>query len=193
MKALVRTYEVPPGGWGITIRGALRLEAASLFDLKQAFERACLANGWEPDWNEFLEAVCAAHPGCCVDISGGRAKAQAAPPMAERVWRFIRTMQKWVTNGGKIVEPELAARRAEVCAACPENVRGSWCMRCATEMGLSIRRLVGGGKTPQDANLKVCKVCGCALRAKVWFPLDAIPEDGLEFPENCWQKTEKMV
>jgi hypothetical protein len=65
-------------------------------------------------------------------------------------------------------------------------VRGCW--GCAGLLKQVTSFLQGGQGTTMDQALESCTVCKCVLRAKVWLPMDAIDNTGLEYPEHCWQR-----
>jgi hypothetical protein len=99
----------------------------------------------------------------------------------------------WLMSGGKPVEPSLAATRAEICAACPKNVSGSWFTVAPAEIireTLSARSDVKL-ETPHDGKLKSCDACKCLLRLKVHCPIGHIADrmkddEWSRFDLRCW-------
>jgi hypothetical protein len=94
-----------------------------------------------------------------------------------------------VRNEDPYVKLGEAARRAAICAACPLNLK-SVCSTCDGLKEFGGRFLFDPDKqtTPHDAELKVCTICGCLLRAKVHYSLEALakavtPHD---YPIWCW-------
>ena len=107
------------------------------------------------------------------------------------VAQFLRSMQKWKRLGGKFVPPALAEKRAAICAECPENVPIVGCFGCANALP-KILEMVKKVSTSKDAELDGCGVCGCALKAKVHFPVDVMNNrDAKDFPDTgCWVRDE---
>lgn len=92
------------------------------------------------------------------------------------------------------VEKALAERRAEICAACPQNGPGAWFIEAPSEL---IRKALASRgdlklETPSDDKLQSCQVCKCLMKLKVWINLNFIlqhtkPEVMNAFPKvNCW-------
>ena len=80
-------------------------------------------------------------------------------------------------QGGQPVEPALAAKRAEVCASCPQNQKGdltSWFTVPAVNHIKGWYEALIGHKitTPIDDKLNVCVACLCPLKAVVHFPIE---------------------
>lgn len=113
-----------------------------------------------------------------------------------------------VINGGKAayasyremfgptgpVGRELAEKRAEVCAGCPQNdVSGGLPAYFLESTAKGIMALIGALKdlnvyTTKDDKLGVCKACMCPMRAKVFTPLSVIVEN---MPEPVWPQLQK--
>jgi len=98
--------------------------------------------------------------------------------------RFMSTVSKW---DGTLVSRDEAERRAAICAGCPKNKAVHGCWGCAGLLKQVVSFLQGKAGTTMDNALESCSVCKCVLRAKVWLPMDAIDNTGLEYPEHCWQ------
>ncbi len=100
--------------------------------------------------------------------------------------KFVNSVLSMLT-GKKLVEHEVAEKRAEICASCPLNTRITGCWSC---IGLAekIYNIIGTKSTSRDSALSQCGVCGCSLKAKVWLPLDVAKKsvEGLKFPSFCW-------
>lgn len=139
------------------------------------------------------------------------------PPRSTLPLRFAsvvqgtRTIGEWLIKGRllgqlSLVSPELALARASTCVnLCTpnpptklegHNIKVGGCAACvAGHMTTAITRIVGNASTPLDAQLQACDLCGCSLRAKVWFPLDLLrkhmtPSQLATFPSYCWIVTE---
>lgn len=103
----------------------------------------------------------------------------------------------WLTSGGNPVAPELASKRAGICAPCPHNKEGSWFTVAPAELIRSTLSARSDLKleTPFDDQLKSCEICKCLNRLKPHVPLAHIikstPADIMaKFPETCWIKIE---
>lgn len=103
----------------------------------------------------------------------------------QEIARFLQTVQKFISNGGKLVDQSLADKRAQICTTCPENIPIVGCMGCS---GLvpKLLKATKGASTEYDNKLRGCGVCGCQLKAKVHLPDEVVGDDDLEFPEHCW-------
>jgi hypothetical protein len=97
-------------------------------------------------------------------------------------------VQRIVKGSGIYVTKEEAARRASICATCPNNLQHM----CTTCNGLrtTFQKLVANRTTPFDPKLGVCSACGCGLHAKVHIDkkyLPPMPEDARHtVPKTCW-------
>lgn len=97
----------------------------------------------------------------------------------------------WIGSGGNVVDRDVAQARADVCLKCPlhtakwsfvESVAGAIKQQIGLKKHLKLR--VDGEK-----KLHVCSVCGCAMRLKIWLPMERIKPDGDEkskYDPNCW-------
>lgn len=100
-------------------------------------------------------------------------------------------ISQWVKDGGEIVRPQVAIRRALVCQKCPLNVKKDWLSKIAAayvrfkiEHAAKISLHV-----PNVKNLGRCSACYCSTDLKVFLPLKNIkpsPEQEKMFDENCW-------
>lgn len=107
--------------------------------------------------------------------------------------RFIVSVYNMIQSGMKLVDQEEADRRAVICTTganglpCPHNKHLSGCWGCRG-VAKWIAQVNGHKKTPHDSELASCEVCGgCLLRSKVWVPLEALDNSGLDYPKYCWQ------
>lgn len=139
----------------------------------------------------------------CVGLDGEYCNEGGYPvaPLGGWGFDFVSVMQgtfalgAWLLKGkGKKVEPAEAGRRAAICVNCPMNQVPVGCNNCtmATLRDAAIS-VVGGATTAYDNQLQSCKVCGCALRAKIHLPLDILQGNLTEMqkkalPDNCWLK-----
>lgn len=119
---------------------------------------------------------------------------RVAPLTFAQVLQGTAVLMDWMSHGANIVSQSEANDRSRTCAHCHYNSGIEGCSTCS--MG-KVRELVGrivGQRTTQgDAMIQACKICGCALKAKVWIPLDVLQrhmsaEQNNAFPEWCWCK-----
>lgn len=103
----------------------------------------------------------------------------------------------WLASGAEAVTPDLSARRASICAACPMNERiSSWTDIFTVPVSNAIRGAINLRSewklsTPDDQKLGVCNACSCPLPLKVHVPLDRIlskmPNESKDaLAEGCW-------
>ena len=190
--------QAPPGGWrfhvvetGRTIKGVNRGQ------LIQELEKHYTANSLAipNDIPGMIEAfICQEQPGYCIGDAGPGTPSRWASfkKTIAQVTSGTRTLSSWVVKGRPLVSQEEADRRAEICSTCQFNVSPSGCTGCS--MGTLrevINSLVGNKITKDDAKLQSCSICGCALKAKVWVPLDIIQRFlpkamKEELPGHCW-------
>ena len=107
-----------------------------------------------------------------------------------------KSLGEWFGEGMKPVAIELAEKRAEICAYCPQNRPGdlgNWFSRQVSEL---IRDKIGHFKklnlvTSRDKDLGVCDACACPMKLKVHVPLPHIlnhmlPESKVALDPQCW-------
>lgn len=140
-----------------------------------------LSEGWE---ERFQDELCQQNEQ--VTCTGRKLSVKKRRLTLLDLRRFFITMTNWK---GNMVDQAEADRRANICSTCPLNVTVGGCWGCAGMMK-KVVELVGNKQTSRDSALESCKVCGCVLRAKVWLPVDAEANKGLEYPPHCWQATE---
>lgn len=127
-----------------------------------------------------------------------RESAAAAGDRVENAGAGIGLVIEWLGHGLNPVAQGLADRRASICAACPENGRPDFLQRLEGWIGSGVKDLLTlkndlALQTPLDAALHHCQVCDCALKLKVWTPLEEVlahtrAELMPRFPELCWIK-----
>tara|TARA_R110002153_G_scaffold7380_8_gene33153 strand:+ start:2324 stop:2944 length:621 start_codon:yes stop_codon:yes gene_type:complete len=104
------------------------------------------------------------------------------------IGNFIFSMKRWMMTGGVVVPSDEAERRASICAVCPHNIEAVGCSTC---MGIlpKVMGLIKNRKTTHHEELESCSRCSCALKAKVWLPMDVVSGGQvLTLPEKCWLK-----
>lgn len=125
-----------------------------------------------------------------------RSRSEAVAVGLGKASQGIGIIREWLGDGLKPVAKELAAKRAEICVKCPQNVDGNWWQRFEGEVGKKIKSLVETKNgmqltTPNDDKLKSCAVCDCWMQTKVWVPLSHIAahtktETINRLDPNCW-------
>ena len=182
---------VPPGGWryiqpetGFEFRDAtLRLVAKQV----RAHRAANGLPAGDPfaDIQDFVCAQLPAGSDLCTQVLAGDYALKKHFTMDD-VKRFIQAAVE-ALGGRGLVDQDEADRRASICATCPLNTTVGGCWRCK---GLAewLFRLIGARQTAGSGRLNQCGVCGCAIKAKVWLPLDVAQRvsDGYKFPSWCW-------
>lgn len=116
---------------------------------------------------------------------------------ASRLLDGVKILSEWLGNGGIVVSPEDAQRRADVCLDCSKNEENhglpfsvAMHIKRQKELKSSLDLRVKGEK-----QLGICSVCQCCIPLKIWVPFqDLMKGDGRsrlpEFPEHCWMVKE---
>lgn len=189
----------------------------SLVQLRRANPFLAKKNGWSTDYNDvaalvdFYNAkICQAHGwDQYITDSGG-------PPNPKMVARSSNSsLSQGVVHAaaganiimdmfgpeGPIRDRELAEKRASICVECPMNGKGDWTRFFTVPAQAIIRKALGIVKdmdltTGRDADLRVCTVCNCPLKGKVYARLKHIhahlpPADKAKLPPTCWILTEQ--
>lgn len=108
-------------------------------------------------------------------------------------------LEDWFGAGGKAVGIETATHRAIVCKDCPGNRKAGWRDTLTLAAAKTLRGYFSVKnemqlKTALDADLGLCKGCGCVLELKVWTPLQHVRENLSdeqklklqEINQKCW-------
>ena len=106
--------------------------------------------------------------------------------------RFLVSAYRFFKGGGETVGQIKAEKRAYACSHCPQNDRKNkkgLCPDCFK--GVVFIFLRKRLQTSQDKKLTYCHCCGCDLRVKVHIPIEAIDNEGVDYPDHCWNKTEQ--
>lgn len=151
-----------------------------------------------------IDECCAKQaPGTCIEDL--RMPQQAASPTLstalEVVWTGTRTLATWLTKGK--VSNEVAARRAAVCAACPNNrdIETPGCKSCGyasrlNQLSTFVAGILQKERMSWDEGLRSCSVCHCHLSLKCRTTLESIlkymPDSQRQaLPAACWINTEQ--
>lgn len=116
-------------------------------------------------------------------------------------------LKDWLGDSGESpVSREHAERRAHSCLfgqggnACSEHRAPRWWESAKSRIAEAIRRQLAFKHEvnlflEREEDMKMCAVCGCCMRLKVWVPTDHIRQNiALEslknYPSHCWIKQE---
>jgi len=181
----------PPGGWRyIQPETGFEFTASTLREVVKRVTAHREANGLaigDPS-ADIQDFVCAQLPlgsEDCIHVIEGDYAVKTKFTMDD-VKRFIQAAVAALGSRGLVDQPE-AERRAAICASCPLNTNVKGCWRCR---GLAewLFKLIGARTTAHGSRLNQCGVCGCAIKAKIWLPLDVAQQvsEGYTFPSWCW-------
>lgn len=164
-----------------------------------------------------LEAVTVARlvamPGAAAEYLmdvGGAAPSFQVPPQQTIVAKLVHVAEAlkvgkdvlfdWEESGQPPVAPELSAKRAEVCVACPKNEMGAldrfFTFAAETLIKSRLEKLTQSKMaTPSDNQLGVCSACLCVNRLKVHAPIQFINEHTppvirAALDPSCWVLSE---
>jgi hypothetical protein len=123
---------------------------------------------------------------------------RSAAAKAKELVAGAKALGEWVDSGEPAVPGEQSAKRAAICADCPQNEQGDftkWFTVPAAELirkkleVLQTRKL----STPSDERINICMACSCPLKLKVHTPiafvtkaLSADQRERLKQGKNCW-------
>ena len=116
---------------------------------------------------------------------------------AARLLDGITILSEWLGNGGIVVAPEDAQRRANVCLDCENNKPGAH-LPFSVAMHIKRQREFKSRlelKVEGEKKLHTCSACQCCIPLKIWVPFDDLMKgDGRsrlnEFPGHCWMVKE---
>lgn len=188
MKDIVNKTTTPPKpGWTYTDpRTGITHSDNSLYALYPAIAKSWDANGIEPppSWKSVVNhEMCEQNPHIeCREV--GEAERHMT---LDDVYRFANSVKKWAQGGMQFVPKEESERRAAICAKCQYNKPVGICWGCSSALKWVGER-VGWPQTSIDHELRGCVLCGCILKLKVHLPLEAIDNNGINFPIHCWNK-----
>lgn len=101
------------------------------------------------------------------------------------------TISNWAKEGGEIVRPQIAIRRAQICMVCPLNIKRGLISRIAAKyirMRIELKNNISL-VIPNSKSLGRCSACYCESSLKCWLPLKNIkpPEsERNKFDDDCW-------
>lgn len=192
MALLKHTRESPPDDWkyfeaatGVTIKGDFMGE---LEDRVMAHREYKGLKPWDRQSVSLMiqRQICeAAPPGVCRPEDGEdyRPFVNLARGLnLTQVLSFTSATVEWIKNGLGFAPKAESEARASVCRGCPFN-QATTCS-CTTFWKM-LEALIPTNRVEPD--MKICILCGCALRAKVIAPKEAIlAEKHPRLPNYCW-------
>lgn len=203
MQTLINKEQTPPGGFrflpppvreGDTPKW---ITAPTWTDLVRAVKKFYVANNL-PIGLQFEEAIedqlCATMPpGVCHHMSKEhrRRSGQIERSSIAKVMDVTKLLFRKLT-GEKLVSKEEANAHARVCVGCFYNQAPDGCTSCnAPNRNALINSILGTTQeTGYHSALQSCLLCGCELRAKVWYSPEAMRAIGKDYvdllPEWCW-------
>lgn len=198
MLKLIDPGTVPPGGFRWLCQETKTwIQAPSMAELvdKSAKHRSANNLGVPDEHARHVEEQLCSFmpPGTCKHEAGTVLSGARRLSFAEIVAGTV-TIGAWLLKGAKKVDQAEAERRGAICLACPFNQNFDGCTTCAEkDLREAISSFMGASKTPFDANLHSCGICGCTLKAAVWFPKDLLvkhadPDSLAAAPSFCWKR-----
>lgn len=103
----------------------------------------------------------------------------------------------WLGAGAITVQPDHAQRRANICIACPMNIKGgivTAAVAQAVKRQVSLKNKLNLRVTGEKS-LGRCSACFCESKLKIWLPLERIKPDAQDvkaFHESCWLRSESQ-
>lgn len=183
---------IPPGGWKyIQAETGMEIRGGDYYDLREKVRRHRQLNRLVtgPELDDQIQSQICEHMDPAARASWCRDKEIKIDPSAAKQIDFndVKHFLSTLGNLKKFVPQAEAQRRAEICAACPQNIPIAGCTSCRNLVGL-VFKVIGQRKTPFDHLLRGCGVCGCSLTASVHIPLEAFPtQPHYEYPKWCWK------
>jgi hypothetical protein len=127
---------------------------------------------------------------------------QALAVAAKQVSVGAKTILDFETSGEPPVSNELATKRAEVCAGCPQNETGDlsrfFTVPAAALIKSQLERAHEMKLTTEfDSRLNICGACLCPLKMKIHFPLSFIlkhmaDDVKAKLDARCWITKEEQ-
>lgn len=170
-----------------------RVEVENEVDAYMA--QVCAQMGWH-DFiiNDAAPPQPVMNPNAAADLS----KLAEAGAKVRNIWAGLRNVGEWIDSNAPTVTQEVADSRGNICLSCPKNGKGDFTAWFIAPVAGAIKRQVEkinarNLKTANDEKLGVCEACTCALKVKVWEPIDFIKKhtsdetlDKLRTAPACW-------
>ena len=113
---------------------------------------------------------------------------------ARKIPHGIEAISDWVGDGGIVVHPLEAQRRADICLQCPHNDTS---FSPTKPVALAIKKFLGVKNKLQltvkgEKQLGHCSVCTCVLRLQIWQPESRVAnelsaDEIQKLPVQCWK------
>lgn len=190
--------QAPPGGWRYKVPESGRMfYGTNEPELLMRLDDYYRANQWQIPANiqDLIEQqICEQAGDYCVEQHGMPQVTQSKA--AKVAFHLARDMTQRFIGIDRRVTQEQADARAGVCVGCTENVPREECSQCNSNVLRDlIVKITQRRETQYGEQLKVCRVCFCENRAKVWLQLDEVLKlttqaEWNALPEHCWMKSE---
>jgi len=128
-----------------------------------------------------------------------------AAKRARNVFGGVSAITEWQKDGAKAVPQQQAESRAAVCIECPLNGQGDFGKWFIAPAAAAIKRQIEWLtsqklSTSHDAKLNICEGCLCAMKLKVWMPIEYIKKgltgetiSELRKGKDCWQLKDLLL
>lgn len=189
---------VPAGGWKFQV-GKIEFTGYSFDDLVKIVIKHQKANDLPISTVEDIEDFIAdKHP--YLIINGDKLKKKSmGVSFYQTVQSFVQFLNNWYLKGGKLVDQNTANIRANICIQCHNNqasteTRAKSCCGGNKVQTLVINKvraqIIKDNRTPMDAKLLTCGICGCCSKISVWIPNNILVNtgDANAYPSFCWKK-----
>lgn len=105
-------------------------------------------------------------------------------PLIEKIADWLRFE---VTGNPKLLIEDEADARAEICAACPNNVQWkTLCVPCVEDVAMRAMNLRQRAIYKHDDKLRGCRLHALHLGAAVFIDREALPPVNGDAPSACW-------
>lgn len=143
---------------------------------------------------ELETMICELYPQDCtgVDMSKPRKRNLTLTD----VIHGTKVLASFVAAGSQPVTRAEAERRAQICKACPYNIRfPTPCTGVCGELLSIALRVSGNQGTQYDRALHSCSICSCYNAAQIWIPMEHLERGVTEDMKKqfaavpgCWKK-----
>lgn len=196
---------MPPGGWNypqvlsngqtVKLQGfTFEMLLDNMLDFRRRHHELCggMAKATIEEVRRDLKIYLCSHyrQNCADSPSSPTITATTGIGIARSYQTPIDRAGDWLAKIGHLrlekVDPALASHRAQICAACPHNVRWATpCAPCNDSIAVRIQNAKGSLATPYDRNLMVCRLYGHTNEVAVWLA-DTHAQSSQQPPEVCW-------
>lgn len=136
--------------------------------------------------NEVSAQACARNPSHCSDINDATIHQTKIVSLKGRVLKYLGFIRSLLPSRVPWVSATEAARRAGICAGCPQNTPlPEGCASCRAALN-AMRNEILGPHRARDSRLNGCAILGEDLPTCVHVDHDVV--DSPELPHNCWRR-----